>query len=697
MGPYEHKLLKFDRFIVDLVAAQIRASDGGVVPVEPQVFDLVALLSSNPGRLISHDEIIEKVWRGRIVTDSAIASRINAARKALGDDGTAQRVIKTIRGRGFRFELTPLVRPDVAPAGPPGALGVEERFVVSCTPHAYGMLMKTRAGGAVSEDWRRALPAIFENVVGTHNGQPQAHNLAAFEKGSDAVKCARSLIEAVEVHCARLRVEERWAVKIGIACGTLNHGFGYALAGRMDALAHPGGICVTKRVTDAVGNAVDMEAAPLNAAEPQDGNSAFKIMRIGQRMLAKAHKMQPAQTLNMVLPEPVDVSVVALPFMIVGEDYELSDFAWGLRLDFQTAFSQLSGVCPVSQTTAVMFTGASSPEAAEALGVRYVLQGNVRAIGRKIRLVLELYDHRRGRVVWNEAYEGSLDEGVDFQQRMTARLVREIDVAVLSGEQARVWHKKLGGLKGVRIYYTGLREFFSMTRESVRSARESFELLHKMNPDIAIGATWTTLCHWFELQRRWTDNATETTAALKRWAGLAMGKEDADGQAYTALCHVHLLEREFDDSLKLGEQAVTIRPSCPNANGFYAHSLYYCGLLDKAIHHARLAIRFMPNYPPFYAAVLAGALHARGDQEAAIAIAKDSVRLNPNDGHAKAILCSALMELGREQEAIAIAVDLKRMEPDFCPIPFLNNLPFRHDDMRSQLALNCSRAILSAE
>lgn len=312
-----------------------------------------------------------------------------------------------------------------------------------------------------------------------------------------------------------------------------------------------------------------------------------------------------------------------------------------------------------------MFTGASSPEAAEALGVRYVLQGNVRSIGRKIRLVLELYDHRRGRVVWNEAYEGSLDEGVDFQQRMTARLVREIDVAVLSGEQARVWHKKLGGLKGVRIYYTGLREFFSMTRESVRSARESFELLHKMNPDIAIGATWTALCHWFELQRRWTDNATETTAALKRWAGLAMGKEDADGQAYTALCHAHLLEREFDDSLKLGEQAVTIRPSCPNANGFYAHSLYYCGLLDKAIHHARLAIRFMPNYSPFYAAVLAGALHARGDQEAAIAIAKDSVRLNPNDGHAKAILCSALMELGREQEAIAIAVDLKRMEPDF--------------------------------
>jgi DNA-binding winged helix-turn-helix (wHTH) protein/TolB-like protein len=697
MNPYEHKIVKFDRFMVDLDAAQIRDSDGGVVPVEPQVFDLLALLSSSPGRLISHDEIIEKVWHGRIVSDSAIASRVNAARRALGDDGTAQRVIKTVRGRGFRFELTPLATPDFSPASPVAALTGGERFILSCTPHAYALLMKTRVGGEAREDWRMALPAVFEQVVRRHGGEPQAHNLAVFEKGADALRCARSLIEVVEVHCERLPVDERWSVKLGISCGTLNHGFAYALAGRLDALADPGGICLTTRVRDAVADAVDINVVPLNAAEPQDGNSAFKVIQIGERLLAKPEKRQPAQMLNMELPEPIEVSVVALPFTVIGGDNELSELAWGLRLDFQTAFSQLSGICPISQTAAVTFTGASSPEAAQTLGVRYVLQGNVRSIERKIRLVLELYDHRRGRVIWNEAYEGSLDEGIDFQQRMTAKLVREIDVAVLSGEQARVWHKKLGGLKGVRIYYKGLREFFSMTRESVRSARDSFELLHRMHSDIAIGATWISLCHWFELQRGWTDNPAQTTAAVKHWAQLAAEREDADGQAFTALCHVHLLEGEFDESLKAGEQAVTIRPSCPNANGIYAHSLYYCGVLDKAIHHARLAIRFMPNYPPLYAAVLAGALHARGDPEAAIAISKDSVRLNPNDGHAKAILCSALLESGREQEAVAVAVDLKRMEPDFCPIPFLNKLPFRDEKMRSQLAVNCSRAILAAE
>src|SRR5262249_10539256 len=181
------------------------------------------------------------------------------------------------------------------------------------------------------------------------------------------------------------------------------------------AQAYPGGICLTRRVIDAAANTVNIQAVPLNAAEPQDGNSAFKVLRIGERLLAKPEKRQPPQTVNIELPEPIEVSVVALPFTVIGEGNELSDLAWGLRLDFQTAFSQLSGICPISQTTAVTFTGASSSETAQTLGVRYVLQGNLRSIGRKIRLVLELYDHRRGRVVWNEAYEGSLDEEIDFQ------------------------------------------------------------------------------------------------------------------------------------------------------------------------------------------------------------------------------------------------------------------------------------------
>jgi len=76
---------------------------GAAVAVEPQVFDLLLYLVETPGRLIDHAALIESVWNGRIVSDSAIAARISAARKAVGDNGKEQRVIKTLPRRGFRF------------------------------------------------------------------------------------------------------------------------------------------------------------------------------------------------------------------------------------------------------------------------------------------------------------------------------------------------------------------------------------------------------------------------------------------------------------------------------------------------------------------------------------------------------------------------------------------------------------------
>ncbi|HKR37567.1 MAG TPA: winged helix-turn-helix domain-containing protein, partial [Steroidobacteraceae bacterium] len=92
----------FGRFELDLAAAELRAG-GAVVHVEPQVFSLLALLVENSERLISRDEIIEKVWDGRIVSDAAIASRVKSARRALGDDGRAQQLIKTLHRQGYRF------------------------------------------------------------------------------------------------------------------------------------------------------------------------------------------------------------------------------------------------------------------------------------------------------------------------------------------------------------------------------------------------------------------------------------------------------------------------------------------------------------------------------------------------------------------------------------------------------------------
>jgi TolB-like protein len=95
-------IYRFGPFALDLAKVELRA-DGETRPLEPQVFALLAFLVEHRERMVSREEIIEKVWDGRVVSDAAVASRVKSARQALGDDGKAQRFIKTIHGQGFRF------------------------------------------------------------------------------------------------------------------------------------------------------------------------------------------------------------------------------------------------------------------------------------------------------------------------------------------------------------------------------------------------------------------------------------------------------------------------------------------------------------------------------------------------------------------------------------------------------------------
>ncbi len=95
-------IYRFGPFELDTTKVELRAG-GEVRPVEPQVFSLLTLLVENRERLVSRDEILEKVWDGRIVSEAAVSSRIKSARHALDDDGAAQSFIKTIHRQGFRF------------------------------------------------------------------------------------------------------------------------------------------------------------------------------------------------------------------------------------------------------------------------------------------------------------------------------------------------------------------------------------------------------------------------------------------------------------------------------------------------------------------------------------------------------------------------------------------------------------------
>src|SRR5262249_45141312 len=95
-------LLLFENYSLDRDRRELRRG-GSLQQVEPQVFDLLLFLIDNRERVVSREDLLASVWRGRTVSESTLASRINAARRAVGDTGEEQRLIRTIHGRGFRF------------------------------------------------------------------------------------------------------------------------------------------------------------------------------------------------------------------------------------------------------------------------------------------------------------------------------------------------------------------------------------------------------------------------------------------------------------------------------------------------------------------------------------------------------------------------------------------------------------------
>jgi DNA-binding winged helix-turn-helix (wHTH) protein/pimeloyl-ACP methyl ester carboxylesterase len=239
-------VLAFEGFVLDLATFELRR-DGAHVPIEPQAFDVLVHLVRHRERVVSKAELMDEVWGGRFVTETAVTSRIKQARRALGDDGQSQRMIRTVHGRGYRFVPELLGNPEPSPGMPsadaPPAAPAASRGRVSYTVSdglniAYqvsggGELDIVLVPGFISHleiDWEDPRHAAFLDRLGTFG------RLIRFDKRGTGMSDRPSGVPDLET-----RMHDVLAVMDAVGSGRATL-FGYSEGGPMSVLfaaAHP--------------------------------------------------------------------------------------------------------------------------------------------------------------------------------------------------------------------------------------------------------------------------------------------------------------------------------------------------------------------------------------------------------------------------------------------------------------------------
>lgn len=559
----------------------------------------------------------------------------------------------------------------------------------------YSRLMATDEAGTLSL-LKRQRTEIFDPKIAEHKGRVVKLMgdgiLVEFGSVVQAVQCAIEVQRAISEQANQSGPEPMLMHRMGINLGDVAiegddiYGDGVNVAARLQELAQAGGIAISDDAYRQVRDRLNIVCHDLGEQQLKNIPRPVSVWEW------RCDRPPPARLKDVALPVPERPSIVILPFRNLTGNAEDDYLADGLRIDIQNALVKISGVFLIAVGSALPFRGNTARVASRHLGVQYVLNGSVRRIGNRVRIALDLTDDSLQQVVWVESFDRTIDDVFSLMDEITGRVLTAMNVKLVAGESAKVWHKTLKDPNSLEAFYKGIFFFFRMTQEAMSEARQHFEIVARNRPEAAVGPTWVALTHWFDFQRGWGRSLEQSKELACEWAKRAAVMEDADGQAHTVLSHVYLLDRKFDAALAAGRDAVLNRPNCTNANAFYGNVLHYCGEQQKAIYHVNLAIRRAPIYPPLFKDILAAAHRVRGDDAKAVECATDAIAVNQNDLIGRLVLASVYVRSGKHDLAARMVEDVHRIEPAFSLERFAKGQPYRDPDLLAQFVADLEKA-----
>ncbi|GEO17710.1 adenylate/guanylate cyclase domain-containing protein [Microvirga aerophila] len=544
--------------------------------------------------------------------------------------------------------------------------------ILAADVEGYSRLMQADEDGTL--ETLTACREIMDRLIAGHGGRiantAGDSVLAEFPSVVDAVRCAvavqEALADAERGYPEGRRVRFRIGVHMGdviVRAGDL-FGDGVNIAARLQALASPGGVCISGEAHRCVRRILALAYTDLGHRTVRNIEDPIRIFAIGPT----TGMSMLSDTTPLSLPDKPSIAV--LPFATMGgcpdQDY-LSD---GICEEITTTLSRLHGFFVIARSSAFTYKGKPSnvQQVSRELGVRYVLEGSVRRAGDRVRIGVHLADAVAGTEVWAERYERALVDLFALQDEITASIVTAVEPQLYAAESARLQHKPPGSLDAWGCFIQALPHMWRLRREDNRAALNLLEDALRLDP---IYARALGLHAWLSL---WNAHTGWSAGGLQ--AVLAPAAEEAlttvslardDPWARLALGFAYMFQRAHEDAVEELHLALDLNPNFSLAHACLGLTLAYGGKGTAAVAHLDTATRISPRDPFFsvYAGVYAFAHFMAGSYGAGLDWARRSVRLSPDfPGHWRAVALSAAA-LEHWEEAKSAVAAARRLQPGY--------------------------------
>ena len=577
---------------------------------------------------------------------------------------TARAVLGMVWSRGFGAMTTPNQR-------------VERKLaaIVAADVAGYARLIGLDEVGTV-----RLLGAhreLLDGLIAAHGGRiantAGDSVLAEFPSAVDAVECAVEaqvqLGRANEGVPAERRLEFRIGVHVGdvVVRGGDLFGDGVNIAARLQALAEPGGVCISSTVLEHVRKLLPLRFVDLGPQVVKNIDEPVRAYHLssGETPPAAAGG-EPDRPKPLPLPDKPSIAV--LPFTNLSGDPEQEYFADGLVEDIITALSRVRSFFVIARNSSFTYKGRAVDvrQVSRELGVRYVLEGSIRKAGSRVRIVGQLVDGTTGHHVWADRFEGDISDIFDLQDRVTESVVGAVEPSIRLEEIRQARTKPTSYITAYDLYLRALPSFYSMTQEGFAEVRQLTNEALSIDPGFTLAKALGAYIRSISVSQCWHEPDDIRVAIRMAREVLAEARDDPTSLRFAAQVLAYSA-KDYERALNTIERSLYLNPN--SAQG-YTSSGWVNAHSSRplvAIEHFHKAMRLSPIDPEKGIALSGiGMSYLMLERyEDALRWGEEALREMPGYGSSHRVVICALVGLKRLDEARVAASRLMEAFPTY--------------------------------